>query len=261
MRAAILAGLGLLLAGCHLPAQTALPSAAAATQSLQQWTVTADLQITQIRDDVWVHTSWHVLSGNRRFPSNGLLVRDGDALVLVDTAWGAEPTRLLLDWVDRTLQLPVKYAVATHFHDDRVGGWPALAARGIPLRLTPQTLALARAEGNPVPDTAGLPALAAGEALRAGALELLHPGHAHSADNLVVWLPHARLLFGGCAVKSAAATTMGNVADADLASWRRAIERLQTRYSQIDTVVPGHQDRGGAELLEHTLELLRAHPA
>lgn len=226
-----------------------------------EWMVSADLQVTQIRDDVWVHTSWHVLPGNRRFPSNGLLVRDGDALVLVDTAWGVAPTAQLLDWIDRTLRLPVKYAVATHFHDDRVGGWPALAARGIPLRLTPQTLALARAENNPVPDTAELPALAAGAALRLGPIELFHPGHAHSADNLVVWLPDARLLFGGCAVKSHTATAIGNVADADPASWQRAITQLRTRYPQVERIVPGHQDSGGAELLEHTLALLRAQPA
>lgn len=261
LRATILAGLGLLLVGCQSPAPTALPSAAATAQSLRQWTVAADLQITQIRDDVWVHTSWHLLPGNRRFPSNGLIVRDRDALLLVDTAWGAEPTRRLLDWIDRELRLPVRQAIATHFHDDRLGGWPVLQARGIPMLVTPQTRTLARAEGNAAPASAGLPALAGGESLRVGPLEVFHPGHAHSADNLVVWLPHARLLFGGCAVKSAAATAMGNVADADLASWQRAIERLQARYPQIDAVVPGHQDSGGAELLEHTLELLRAHPA
>lgn len=260
MKSVMVVCLCLILAACHSPAATARPGPSAVAQA-QQWIVSEDLQVTQIRDDVWVHTSWHVLPGDLRFPSNGLLVRDGDALVLVDTAWGVEPTEQLLDWVHHTLQLPVKYAVATHFHDDRVGGWPALEARGIPLRVTPQTLALARAENNPVPDTAELPALAPGAVLRVGPLELFHPGHAHSADNLVVWLPDARLLFGGCAVKSHTASAIGNVADADLASWRRAIAQLQTRYPQVERIVPGHQDSGGAELLEHTLALLRAQPA
>lgn len=260
MKSAIFVCLCLILAACQSPAGRPAPAPPSVAQA-QQWFVSEDLQVTQIQADVWVHTSWHVLPGDRRFPSNGLLVRDGDALVLVDTAWGVAPTAQLLDWVDRSLQLPVKYAVATHFHDDRVGGWPALAARGIPLRLTPQTLALARAENNPVPDTARLPALAAGAALRLGPLELFHPGHAHSADNLVVWLPHARLLFGGCAVKSHTTSAIGNVADADLASWQRAIAHLQTRYPQVDRIVPGHQDSGGGELLEHTLALLHAQPA
>lgn len=260
MKSAMFVCLCLILVACQTPSGNPAPAPSSPAQP-QQWVVSEDLQVTQIHADVWVHTSWHVLPGDRRFPSNGLLVRDGDALVLVDTAWGVAPTAQLLDWVDRTLQLPVKYAVATHFHDDRVGGWPALAARGIPLRLTPQTLALARAEGKPAPDTAGLPALAAGEALRLGPLELLHPGHAHSADNLVVWLPDSRLLFGGCAVKSHTASAIGNVADADLASWQRAIAHLQARYPHVDRVVPGHQDSGGAELLEHTLALLRTQPA
>lgn len=260
MKSTMFVCLCLILAACQTPAGQPDP-APSAVAGPQQWVVSEDLQVTQIRHDVWVHTSWHVLPGDRRFPSNGLIVRNGNALVLVDTAWGVAPTVQLLDWIDGTLRLPVTYAVATHAHDDRVGGWPALEARGIPLRVTPQTLALALADSKPMPGDASLEALREGESLHIGALELFHPGHAHSADNLVVWLPQSRLLFGGCAVKSTIADAMGNVADADLASWQRAIARLQARYPRVDRVVPGHQDSGGAELLEHTLELLRAHPA
>jgi hypothetical protein len=67
----------------------------------------------------------------------------------------------------------------------------------------------------------------------------------------------AGLLFGGCAVRPAGTSSLGNVADADLESWPRAIERVKTRYGGATiVVVPGHGPPAGPELLDHTLSLL-----
>ena len=55
------------------------------------------------------------------YPSNGLIVRDGDELLLIDTAWGAKNTAALLAEIEKQIGLPVTRAVSTHFHDDRVG--------------------------------------------------------------------------------------------------------------------------------------------
>jgi len=52
---------------------------------------------------------------------------------------------------------------------------------------------------------------------------------------------------------------LGNLADASLGQWEQSVENLQEKFgghAQI-TVVPGHGERGGAELFEHTLELLK----
>lgn len=219
--------------------------------------VAPDLQVRVLRPGVWLHTSWKKLDDGTPFPSNGLLVKDGRELLLVDTAWGEAPTSELLEWIDRTLKMPVRRAVVTHFHDDRTGGLALLAARGVRVYAHPLTLELVsaaqRARLTP------LPALSlAGAVATVGPLEVFYPGPAHARDNLMVWLPAARLLFGGCATRAADATSLGNVADADVPSWPAAIQRALSRYPQAEVVVPGHGQPDGTSLLRHTLDLLAA---
>jgi metallo-beta-lactamase class B VIM len=217
--------------------------------------VTPDLQVTPLADGVWLHTSWQVLPGGTRYPSNGLLVREGDSLALVDTAWGAQPTRDLLAWVERELKLPITRALVTHAHDDRMGGAPVLAERGIPCFSHPLTGALAAKQGWPRPTP--LATLSeAGATTNVGTVEVFYPGPAHTVDNLVVWIPRVKVLFGGCAVKELRSGTLGNVADADVAAWPQAIRRVQQRYAGAGIlVVPSHGEPGSPELLGHTLVL------
>ena len=54
-----------------------------------------------------------------------------------------------------------------------------------------------------------------GTAVTVGTIEVFFPGAGHTRDNLVVWLPEHRVLFGGCMVKSARGRTPGNLADAE----------------------------------------------
>jgi metallo-beta-lactamase class B VIM len=216
--------------------------------------VTPDLQITRLEDGIWLHTSWG-LAGGTRYPANGLLVREGDTLLLVDTAWGEGSTRDLLAWVERTLKLPIARAIVTHGHDDRMGGASVLAERGVPVFGHPLTGAPAAKQGWPQPTS--LEALSKpGSAVALGPVEVFYPGTAHTADNVMVWIPRARILFGGCAVKDASSRTLGNIADADVAAWPEAIRRVQRQYGNPGiVVVPGHGAIGGPELLQHTLTL------
>lgn len=217
--------------------------------------VTADLEVIPLADGVWLHRSWRVIDGGTRFPSNGLLVRDGDGIVLVDTAWGDTLTAVLLAWADTALAWPVRLAIGTHAHDDRIGGCATLSDRGIPLKVSPAThrrLSLADAAYARI-----IPQLhRTGDAVRVGGLEVFAMGPAHAPDNVAVWLPRQRVLFGGCAVRPATSTSRGNVADADTLQWSSAIMRLQLRYARALQVVPGHGDVGGTELLAHTRRLL-----
>ena len=220
--------------------------------------VSPDLRVERIDRDVWLHTSWQKLSDGTRFPSNGLIVRDGGHLVLVDTAWGDPLTAELMTWIDRTLKLPVERAIVTHFHDDRMGGAPALIARGIPFFGQPRTAEIAKEKGLSPPQV--LEALATpGSATRVGRIEIFSPGPAHAPDNVVVWLARERILFGGCMVRAAGTKALGNTADADLAAWPASARRLVERYAATArVVVPGHGERGGADLLTHTVTLVDA---
>jgi glyoxylase-like metal-dependent hydrolase (beta-lactamase superfamily II) len=80
------------------------------------------------------------------------------------------------------------------------------------------------------------------------------PGHA--PDNIVVWFPDQRILFGGCLIKSASADGLGFTGDADLATWPEAVRRVAARYHPT-LVVPGHGPLAlGDAPLRHTLDLL-----
>jgi glyoxylase-like metal-dependent hydrolase (beta-lactamase superfamily II) len=96
-----------------------------------------------------------------------------------------------------------------------------------------------------------------GDAEWVGSVEVFYPGPGHSRDNVMVWVSAARVLFGGCAVKSAASMSLGNLADADTRAWPDAVHRVMDRYREAAVVVPGHGAEGTQELFTHTLELLQ----
>lgn len=218
-----------------------------------------EVRLRRIHRDVWVHVStWRLLDGTL-YPANGLLVRDGDGLLLVDSAWGEDATGALLDTVESEIGLPVRRAVVTHFHDDRVSGAEVLQQRGVTVYATPLTQRLAAAAGNAVPEAALQGLDEAGGAVTLGPVEIFYAGAGHSPDNLLVYVPDARVLFGGCAVHELARDNAGNVADARLSVWPGSIRRVRQRYPEVVAVVPGHGVPGGVELLDHTIALLEAY--
>jgi len=217
------------------------------------------VKIRLLRPGVWIHTSRYVFPDGSVIPANGLVVKEGGGLVLIDTAWGEMLTADLLDEIHREIKLPVRRAIVTHSHADRIAGADLLRKRGIQVFAHPLTCrrAAAVAIAMPTDSLAGL--RKPGDAEFVGSVEVLYPGPAHSPDNIVVWVPSARVLFGGCAVKSVE-SNLGNLADADTRAWPDAIHRVMERYRQAEVVVPGHGAEGGRELLTHTLELLKPRP-
>ena len=218
-----------------------------------------EVRLREVGNGVWIHTATRDIGDGSLIPSNGLVVRDGGGLLLVDTAWGSENTAALLAAIRADIGLPVRRALSTHFHDDRVDGVEVLRAAGIETFATPLTRRLAEAEGNDVPARALEGLAEPGDAVRFGPVEVFYPGAAHASDNLVVYVPGARVLYGGCAVHHRARTSAGNVADADVDGWPVSIRRVQARYPEAELVVPGHGEPGGLELLDHTTAIMEAH--
>jgi metallo-beta-lactamase class B len=46
------------------------------------------------------------------------------------------------------------------------------------------------------------------------------------------------------------------LSDAVVADWDKTIEKVMKKYPVIKTVIPGHGNFGGPELLTHTIELV-----
>ncbi len=83
-------------------------------------------------------------------------------------------------------------------------------------------------------------------------VEIYFPGPSHAQDNVVVYFPDKKILFGSCMVIGW--DQVGNTADADLAAWPEAIEKL--RSFDANVIVPGHGTRLDPQLLDHTQALL-----
>ena len=90
--------------------------------------------------------------------------------------------------------------------------------------------------------------------------ELFFPGAGHTRDNIVVWLPRQRTLFGGCFLKSVTSRGLGNLQDADVGAWGPSLRRVQARYARASRIVPGHGSIAG-DALAWTLGLTERRPA
>lgn len=199
------------------------------------------VKVRPLQAGFWLHVTARASDG---VESNGLFAPlPGGGVLLVDTAWDDAQTETLLDFAARRLG-GVRDAVVTHAHDDRTGGVGALRRRGVrPLGLD-LTAEKARAEGSPVPDAA----LRARERVLVDprGFEVFYPGPGHTLDNLVVAFPGARMLAGGCLVKSASSGE-GYMGEAFPPDWPAAIAALRERYAGYALVVPGHGSPGPLE--------------
>lgn len=220
----------------------------------QQLADSSTVKLRNIASGVWMHTSYHAYKG-QLIPSNGLIVKVADHLLLIDAAWGVQPTKKLIEMIEQRIGLPVQKAIVTHFHNDRTAGVDFLEAHGIEVYTHPLTPKLAKEVGNPVPNHVLRKLKKPGSTIQFGPVEIFYPGPAHARDNIVVWIPDNHIIYGGCAIRNLSTTTLGNTADADVMNWPAAIKRIQKRYSGIEIVIPGHGKPGGPELLEHTLQL------
>jgi len=219
--------------------------------------IAPDVWVAPLAPGLWVHTTTSRLSDGTIYPANGMLLETRKASVLIDTGWNPQQTRVLLSWARNSLHHPVQEAIVTHFHIDRLGGTPALAQAHIPifgLSLT-RRLAIQHHKANP---PQAIPNLETHPWMSPDGFEVYYPGPGHTRDNIVVYFPKQRILFGGCFLKSITESDLGNLEDADVPAWPASMRRLQATYPEARLVVPGHGALKG-NALEHTKALLKTH--
>jgi len=214
------------------------------------------ISITQLADGVWLHTTYYTYPDGTRFPSNGLIVKEGDSLTLIDTAWGELLTIELLEAINSEIKLPVSKAFVTHAHGDRAAGVDVLELKGIKVFAHPLTVQLTTEQGAAVPNNIISELEEAGSVVKFGSLELFFPGAGHAMDNVMAWLPDKRILFGGCAVRALQSSSVGNVVHGDVHSWLKITKQLKRKFKSAAIVVPGHGRVGGYDLLSHTEKLI-----
>jgi metallo-beta-lactamase class B len=214
-----------------------------------------DLQLLHATEWIWVHVSEDETERWGTIPANGMLLVGEEESLLIDTGWNEPQAARIAEFARDQLEKPIRTVIVTHAHGDRMGGLRAIAAPEVVVYAHELTAGEVAKLALPLKKVIGFEQ-SLDITIGGHPLELYYPGGGHTKDNITVWLPEAKILFGGCIVKSGRSTDLGNREDAVLAEWPMSLLRLLQRYPTVELVIPGHGPPGGSELLHHTLGLL-----
>jgi metallo-beta-lactamase class B len=234
------------------------------------------LYLRQIQADVFVVT--HAFP----WPANSLIVEmENNDLVLAGTPYTPEAMQIVLDWIAERFGKRNITAIDPGYHVDNLGGNSALLAAGIPVYGSDLSIRMLAERGEEtrqmlldmllgpaneryrtahaaIPYAAPDHVFPAEEGLKLTfgdeQVGVYWPGPTQAPDKMTVFFSGKKVLFGSCMVLGGSAA--GNVREADMDNWPKAIEKL--KQLGAEWVIPGHGDRLDPGLLDHTIELLAA---
>jgi len=219
------------------------------------------------------------------WPGNSLIVKlDQKDFIWIDTPYTPQATAMVLDWLYKKYgeHISIK-EINTGFHIDNLGGNQELKKRGIPIYGSTMTCKLLRekskntmqkfrnwlkaAEYKKYYDTYSnfifieptiVFDLHREQTIECGKekVEIYYPGPTHTYDNITVYIPSKKLLFGGCMILSQEAHKIGFAEDGNVKEWPKSLHRVMQKYKKIDIVVPGHGNAGDKSLIQHTIDII-----
>jgi len=214
------------------------------------------IKTTYLTGNIYVYTSFGLPDGKTPFPANGLYMITNEGIVLIDTPWDEDQTQQLMDTLQSRYKKKIELCISTHYHNDRTSGLDLLKKHGVKTYSSELTRQLAKQKGEKQPqftfrkDTT----FKVGDLI----LQTYYPGEGHTKDNIVIWLPQSKVLYGGCLIKSLEANNPGYTGDASMTSWPASIIKVKNRYKNIKYIIPRHQGwKGDTLMLTHTLAVLK----
>jgi len=211
------------------------------------------LSIENINSQLYLYTTYNTFEGTK-YAANAVYLITKKGVILFDTPWDSTQYQPLLDSIKQKHQLPVIAVYATHWHEDRAGGFAYYNRIGIPTYATKMTNDLLKA--NHKAQATHLVKINKTYKVGGQSFVLNFFGAGHSLDNVVVWFPDYQILDGGCFIKSSEAKNLGNIVDGDVKAWKPALARLLAKYPQIKMVIPGHDGWKDNQQIQRTEELL-----
>ncbi len=217
-------------------------------------TTPENLKITHLTGDYYIFTTYKPINGSP-FPSNGMYCVTNSGVIMFDTPWDTTQFQPLLDSITNRHHKKVVVCIATHFHDDRTAGLEYFKSKGIQTYSSKQTFDLCREHHEKqaafyfTKDTTFI--------IGNHSFQTYYAGEGHTKDNIVVWCNDAKILYGGCLVKSTENHGLGNIADANLNAWKTTIKNVINKYPKPTYVIPGHFGWTSNKGLQHTLKLLK----
>lgn len=211
----------------------------------------SELKIIQLTNNVYQHISYKEVASYGMVGASGLIVVDENDAYVIDTPRTKQDTEELADWI-RSKGLIFKGSVVTHYHEDASGGIPFLNSSMVKTYATPLTNKLLSGENRE--NSSDVMSTTSFELIK-NRIEIFYPGAGHTEDNIVVWLPKEKILFGGCFVKSMSSKSLGYIGNASIQDWPESIQNVINKYPDVKVVVPGHGKVGTINLLKHTAKM------
>jgi glyoxylase-like metal-dependent hydrolase (beta-lactamase superfamily II) len=192
--------------------------------------------------------------GSEGRPNAGFIVTS-EGVVVVDALASPRDGRALLQAIRGVTREPVRWLVLTHHHPDHHFGAIVFKRAGARIIAHPDTRTLA-GEGGPDALVADWTRVVGRDAMRGFAfadrpdravtgsdtlrlggrtIVIVHPGAAHTAGDLMVWLPEERILFAGDILIEDGVTM---VVDGSAAALERALDQIRRLAPRV--AVPGH---------------------
>ena len=214
-----------------------------------------NLKIERLSDNAFLHISYLNTKKYGKVPCNGMIVLDQGEAIVLDTPTNDEASIELLNWIESKARSETKAVVATHFHVDCLGGLNEFHKRQIPSYAHNKTIELAKADNTSVLPENGFENYLE---LKIGNEIVVNEffGAGHTKDNIISYFPKEKILFGGCLIKTDGAGK-GNLNDANVNDWPNTVKKVNEKYVDVKTVVPGHGKVGGTHLFDYTINLFK----
>jgi len=209
--------------------------------------------VQQLAPHVYEHISFMSTKDFGKVDCNGMIVVTDNEAVIFDTPADNKSAEALIDYSNKH-HWKIKAVIATHFHDDCVGGVEAFSQHQVPCYATNATIELLKTAGNK--NYKLIQGFNDSLILSVGNEKVYarYFGEGHTKDNIVAWFPEDKAVFGGCLIKAVGATK-GYLGDANTDDWPATVRKVSQHYPTAAIVIPGHGKWGGAELFDYTVKL------
>ncbi len=222
------------------------------------------ISFTQVGRDLWAFTA----EGD---PNTGVIIGD-DSVMIVDAQATPRMAEKVIEEIRKVTDKPVKYVVLSHYHAVRVLGASAYGAEQIIMSDRAGAMVEERGQEDWDSEFQRFPRLFQGHESIPGLtrptltfndrmtvymgkrrVDLMHLGRAHTAGDIVAWVPDEQVMFTGDIVEYHSACYCG---DGHFADWGNTLDAIKSFRPRA--IAPGRGDAlVGAKIVNEAIENTR----
>lgn len=217
--------------------------------------------LTRLTDKVFIAEDYFYVK------ENSVVYIGSSYVTVIGATWTPQTASALANEIAKVTTKPIKEVIDTNHDLDRVGGNSYFKSIGARIVSTTMTRDLLKREGElsvelvrrSFPDFPKIDIVLPDETytsdftLQDGNIRCIYLGPSHKPDDIFVYLPKEKVLYGGCVLKE----MLGNLDGADLTEYPRTLRKLKRLGLDIATIVAGHfSPVHGPELIDQYLSLL-----